>query len=378
MTVIISKLLAAALACSGQQNHELHPDAPRSSDLSARMERPIVQDPPSPEQVTEPSQPAPQLKNAFNPQISLVTDFRYNAINSDKSERKRAFLKEAELGFAADVDPFLKAEAYIAFADEDGESVTEVEEAFGKYTNLGKGLSAKFGKIAGAIGRVQRNHADQLNWMDYPLMVQDQLGEEGLRAGGGSLSYLLPGDRFHEFTLEVLDGKDKGIFAGSNAGSPVVIGAYRTFFDFNEDTSAQFGMSYAAGPSPIKNERSDLIAAEFTYKWQPGTSGRSLVFETEGYWGKQGGDSKRRTGAFAALTYEVKPRLFLTTKYDYSEVPGGSDIRKGVSFGATLKVTEFHYWRAEFQRIESNFAAAKNVLNLQFQWVIGAHPAHKY
>ena len=134
----------------------------------------------------------------------------------------------------------------------------------------------------------------------------------------------------------------------------------------------------ANGPSPASGQRSELVALEFTYKWVPGTVGRSLNFEAEGYWGKQGGDPDRKFGGFAALTYELRPRLFTYAKYDYSEIPGGSDVRKGWNLGATLKVTEFHNWRVEFQRIESNFASTRNVLNLRFQWVIGAHPAHKY
>jgi hypothetical protein len=337
---------------------------------------------PAPAPVPQDPAPTPastqQNKNFFNPQISLVTDFRWTALDSDNTVRKRAFLKEAELGLAADVDPFLKAEAYISFADEDGETVTDVEEAFARYTNLGPGLSAKVGKIAAAIGRVQRNHADQLNWLDYPFMVQDFLGEEGLRAGGASVSYLFPGDRFNEITLEALDAPSEALFSRAHAGSPVFVGAYRTFFDFSEDASAQVGLSYANGPSEITNRRSDLIAAEFTYKWVPGTPGRSLNFETEGYWGKAGGDSKRKFGGFAALTYQLRPRIFGYVKYDYSEVPNSTDIRKGWTIGSTLQVTEFHHWRVEFQHIQSNFAANRNVLNFQFQWLIGAHPAHKY
>lgn len=369
MTIFIGKTIAAALATAPLAPASLSQDGPLVTPATT-----LNQDAP-PAEGTASGQ---QNKNAFNPQISLVTDFRWNAVDSEKSQRKRAFLKEAELGFASDVDPFIRAEAYVAFADEDGETVAEVEEAFGRYDSLAPGLSAKFGKIGAAIGRVQRNHADQLNWLDYPLMVEDFLGEEGLRAGGGSLSYLLPGERFHEFTLEALDSHDKGIFAGGNAGAPVVVGAYRTFFDFSADSSAQLGFSYANGPSPIVGSRSDLIAAEFTYKWQPGTPGRSMVFEAEGYWGKQGGASDRKFGGFAAVTYEVRPRLFAYAKYDYSEIPGTSDLHKGWSLGATLKVTEFHHWRAEFQHLDSNFEPARNRLNLQFQWIIGAHPAHKY
>lgn len=324
--------------------------------------------------------PAPQNKNAFNPQISLVTDFRWNAVDSDREVRKRAFLKEAELGLAADVDPFLRAEAYFSFADEDGETHAEVEEAFARYGNLGRGLSAKFGKFAAAIGRVQRNHPDQLNWLDYPFMVRDVLGDEGMRAGGVSLSYLFPGDRFNEITLEAFDSHDIGIFAGANAGAPTFVGAYRTFFDFGEDASAQLGFSYATGPAKAEEEgkRSQLFATEVTYKWRPGGSGRSLDFEAEAFWARPGGVDRTSFGAFAAVTTEVRPRLFAYAKYDYSEVPGTDDIRRGWSIGATLKVSEFHHWRAEFQRIESNFAQARNLLTIQFQWAIGAHPAHRY
>ncbi|HRI44056.1 MAG TPA: hypothetical protein PLL78_03945 [Fimbriimonadaceae bacterium] len=324
--------------------------------------------------------PTPRNKSTFDPEISLVTDFRWNAIDSDRAGRKRVFLREAELGLAADVDPFLRAEATIAFADEDGETHAEVEEAFGRYNNLGRGLSARFGKFAAAIGRVQRNHADQLNWLDYPLMVQDVLGDEGLRAGGVSFSYLFPGDRFNEITLEAFDSHDLGIFAGANAGAPTFVGAYRTFFDFGADASAQVGFSYANGPSSSEEERkrSQLFAAEVTYKLRPGGQGSSLDFEGEAFWARPGGIHETSFGAFAAVTIELRPRLHAYVKYDYSEVPGTDDIRRAWSLGATLKVTEFHHWRAEFQRIESNFAPARNLLNLQFQWAIGAHPAHRY
>lgn len=326
----------------------------------------------------QPAQPAQLSLNAFNPQISVVTDFRWNAIDDDPGADKRAYLKEAELGLAADVDPFLRAEAYIAFADEDGETVAEVEEAFGTYSKLGRGLSAKFGKIAAAIGRVQRNHADQQNWLDFPFVIQDMLGEEGLRAGGASLSYLVPGERFHEFTLEGFDAPDGNLFSSAHGGSPLWVGHYRTFFDFTEDASAQLGATYANGPSFGSSTRSQMYGVDLTYKWQPGTPGKSLVAEAEGYWGRPGGTGDTAFGGFAALTYQVRPRWFATAKVDYSEIPGTADIRRAWSLGATLKVTEFHHWRAEFQSIASNFAPTRNVLNVQFQWLIGAHPAHKY
>jgi hypothetical protein len=357
-----TKAIAAAIAAGAISPHEPQTAPPPAQDDSAAQGAASGQ----------------QSKNFFNPQISLVTDFRWNAMNSDRSVRKRAFLKEAELALAADVDPYLRAEAYIAFADEDGEKVAEVEEAFGRYNNLGRGLSAKFGKIAAAIGRVQRNHVDQLNWLDFPLVTQDFLGEEGLRGGGASVSYLFPGDRFNEITIEGMDAPDEGIFGGAHAANPVFIGHYRTFFDFSEDKSAQLGLSFASGGNSGAR-RAQVYGVDTTYKWQPGTPGKSLTFEGEAFWAKPGEPgSETAFGSFAAVTYQFRPRLFGYVKYDYSEVPGTSDIHQGLTLGATLKVTEFHHWRAEFQRINSNFERDRSVLNLQFQWIIGAHPAHKY
>ena len=61
-----------------------------------------------------------------------------------------------------------------------------------------------------------------------------------------------------------------------------------------------------------------------------------------------------------------------------TEIPGTSNKHQAWLAGITLKVTEFEHWRLEFERINSNFEKDRNVLTLQFQWIIGAHPAHKY
>jgi hypothetical protein len=367
-------IVAVAMAMSSataEPTKSSSPEKPKRWALKVNQD-PVT--PPSPQ-----AEPAKANPNFFNPQISLVTDFRAILGGNIPNDDKTADLKEAELGFAADVDPFLRAEAYIAVAKEEGESKIEVEEAFGRYSNLGRGLSAKFGKIAAAIGRVQRNHADQLSWLDYPLVVQDFLGEEGFRAGGASVSYLLPGDKYHEFTLEGLDGRETPLFKGSKSTTPTWVGHYRTFFDFGENASLLLGASYANGPSASSDKKANMYGADLTYKWHPGTTGKSAQFEAEAYWadpGIPGADTA--FGAFAALTYEIRPRLHLTAKYDYSEIPGTPDIHSGVSFGATLKVTEFHHWRAEWKTIGSNFDKTRNVFTVQFQWAIGAHPAHKY
>jgi hypothetical protein len=72
------------------------------------------------------------------------------------------------------------------------------------------------------------------------------------------------------------------------------------------------------------------------------------------------------------------PLWFGTMKADYSELPGASDIRRGIGLGVAYKATEFQHLRLEWQRISSSFAPNGNLITLQFQYLIGKHPAHKY
>lgn len=363
MHLVITKSVLAAMSAVA---HSSSPLPPQEVPTTPQTEPPAV------------TAPAAPSSTSFNPQVSLILDFRSPLYDSDKSQPRKSLLNEAELGLAADIDPFLRGYAFLSFHTENGEEVAAAEEAYAQYTNLGRGFSAKFGRIAGAIGRVGRNHVDQLNYLDYPMVVQDFLGEEGLRCGGGSISYLVPGDHFHEFTLEALTPDDGNLFVGSNTSKPVIIGHYRTFVDFSEDTSTQLGASFASGPG-AGGRQSTLYGADMAMKWQPGTRGRSATIESEAYWGKPGiPGATTAFGAFVSATYQLNATLFGTVKYDDSDVPGSSDHRQGWSVGLTLKPTEFEHWRVEYQTISSNFSARRSTLTLQFQVVMGAHPAHKY
>jgi hypothetical protein len=320
-----------------------------------------------------PGQIPPQGQTAFNPAISVVGDFGGALWSKDGDQRLR--LREMEVAFAADVDPFLRVEAFAAIHDEEGESVTEVEEAFGIYSNLGKGFQAKFGKIAGAIGRANRFHRDELVYIEYPLVIKTYLGEEGLRAPGGSLSYLFPGRQFHEITLEALDPMESPFFTTEGTKKPLYVARYRTFFDFTEDWSAQIGASYVDGP--FDSSRTRLFGVDFAGRWTPGTAWRSALIEGEAYWLKVGGTGETVFGGFLGAQYQIIPRWFLAGRWDTVELPGGG-TRQGYTLGLTLKVTEFEHWRLEYENFSGAGEPRTQRVNFQFQWVLGPHPIHKY
>jgi hypothetical protein len=322
---------------------------------------------------------APQTQNAFNPDLSVVFNFGARLADSIGASGRRAALREIELGIAGDVDPFMRTEAYIAFAkplDED-EGEVEVEEAFGAYTGLSRGSEIRVGKLAGALGRVNRNHLDQLDFFEYPFVVTQVFGEEGVRAPGVSWAYLFPGERFNEITIEALVPEDGPLFTGSDTGKPVLIGHYRTFFDFTSDWSAQLGASYGTGP--MDGGTSNVYGADFVAKYRPEGTGRAIVLESEAYWYEAGAPgSTLRHGHFASVACQLSNRLWLGARYDKVQLPDGSDTLRAYTGGLTYKLTEFQLARLEFQHQDWRFADSRNQIVLQVQWLIGPHRAHKY
>jgi hypothetical protein len=352
--------------------------------VAAALAGPAAQDPEPP---TPEPEPVVQARPLSNIQMSIVFDTRAVLAHPDRDER-HVRINEIEFGFASEVDPFWTAEAYIALhrhhhhekegKEEAEEYAIEIEEAFARYGGFGRGLDGKLGKFKAAIGRTNRNHPDQYEFLDLPFVLADTLGEEGLSAPGASISYLMPTNRFNELTFEVLDPDDGPLFSGARLDDPVFVAHYRTFFEFSADVSAQLGASYANGPT-LEGDRSHLYGVDWVMKNQPGTRGNSWILEAEAYGTDSGLPGAGSTlGAYGAFTYEFMPRWFGTLKADYSELPGTSDVRRGIGLGATYKATEFQHLRLEWQRITSNFEGSHNVLTLQFQYLIGKHPAHKY
>lgn len=357
-----------------------------AAGVAIAMGHAALQEPETP--TPEPDPPA-RTGVLSNIEMAMVFDLRGVLRHPDPDERHFR-VNEVEFGFKSEVDPFWTAEAYIALhrhheAHEEGkgkghgeEYEIEIEEAFARYGGFGHGIDGKLGKFKAAVGRLNRNHRDQYEFLDIPFVLADTLGEEGLAAPGVSVSYLMPSNRFNEITLELLDPEDGPLFSGARLDDPLFVAHYRTFFDFNPDLSAQLGFSYANGPTEDA-DRSQLFGVDWVMKYQPGMRGRSWVLEAEAYGSDSGVPGAGSTfGAFGAFTYEFIPRWFGTLKADYSELPGTSDIRRAVGLGVAYKATEFQHLRLEWQRVSSNFDDSHNLLTFQFQYLIGSHPAHKY
>src|SRR6185295_14396952 len=97
-------------------------------------------------------------------------------------------LHEAEVSYQAIVDPYARADFFLAASPEG----LEVEEGFLTFTSLPGGLLMKVGKMKAQFGKVNTMHSHTLPWVDAPLPMQNLLGgEEGLNDSGVSISKLI-------------------------------------------------------------------------------------------------------------------------------------------------------------------------------------------
>lgn len=118
-------------------------------------------------------------------------------------------LRHLELMLSTDVDPYFKAWAIVAVAEEGA----ELEEAVFQTTSLPYGLQLKGGKFFSDFSRLNAQHPHEWNFGDAPLIHRLLLGDHGLNEKGLQLSWLAPTPFFLTLGIEALQGENENLFA---------------------------------------------------------------------------------------------------------------------------------------------------------------------
>lgn len=136
--------------------------------------------------------------NALNPGITAFGDIvgQVGLADGAVMPGSTMYLRSLELQLRADVDPYAKADAVIAWEQEapplqggPGEGFgSEPEEAYLDLVALPWRLSAKVGKFRQPFGIMNRMHPHDLPWTDAPEL----LGEEGYNDTGAVVNWILP------------------------------------------------------------------------------------------------------------------------------------------------------------------------------------------
>ncbi len=340
--------------------------------------------------------PAPEYAastaKALNPDIGVIGNFLGAAGRSgggsDSLAPFPAFtLQESEASFQAVVDPFARADFFLAV----GEKGIEVEEGYITFPTVPGGLLVKAGKMRASFGRLNTFHNHTLPWVDRPLVMFNLLGgatddpDTGIKDAGVSVSRLLPiGGLFVEATGELFRGDSGSLFSSTKREDVSAVAHLRAYGDFSESANLEIGGSYARGHNDQGSAYlTQLLGTDVTLRWRPLRRAiyHSFAGRAELVWSRreQPSGTQDAFGGFLSADYRLGRRWFLGGRYDWSARAREADVSdRGFSLVATYWPSEFTQLRGQYRRTRFGDGPTANEFLFQTLFTIGAHGAHPF
>lgn len=340
----------------------------------------------------------------FNPDTSvnfLGLMQHGTGVSNDRTspDHNGILLQEAELQFFADVDPYLRANALLSIAQEDGGTGYGIdpEEVFLETIDLPV-VTLRAGKMKLALGKHNTLHTHAFPFIDAPLVNQRLLGDEGLNETGVSAAALLPFAWFSEFTLQGFSETNEDLFSISGASPSDVppsgrVGGlmnWRNLWDLSDDLTYELA-AYGTRGKNAMNAFSTVWGADSIFKWRPSEGGKyhALVWASEYLNGNRrglvdgtSGENIARLGGWASwLQYQFAERWWIQARAEKAGTPHSDALPTSRKYSALLGFfpSEFSGFRLQYDRQkDSDRERTDHTLALQFNVTIGAHPAHSY
>src|SRR5437763_1531245 len=333
--------------------------------------------------------------------------------------------RNIELAFDGAVDPYFEGFANIVFKlDNHNETEVEVEEAFLQTTNLPLNLQLKGGQFFAAFGRINPTHPHTWDFADDPLVHGRFLGPDGLRGVGAQLSWTLPTPWYSQLIFAAQNGRgntgfsfrnpgDDGIFFGRETTDRelrglqdfVWIPRWENSVDLSPTQVVLAGVSGAFGSNETgANARTQIYGADFLYKWKSANAEGGFPFvkwQTEVMYRRfEAGRGMNESfpvaetfhdwGMYSQVLWGFKKGWVGGIRGDYLGMEDSRftddferQSRSRMSANLTWYPTEFSKIRLQYNHdfLEENFFLAGRDVDsvfLQFEFILGAHGAHKF
>jgi len=289
----------------------------------------------------------------------------------DQTNKPAFAFEELELAFQAVVDPYARADIFVAFSDEGA----EIEEAFVTTLALPAGLQLEAGKFFAPFGRLNQTHPHVWEFVDAPL-AQRLLAEESLGGAGLSVAWLAPLPWFAELHLA---GQST---APGEEDEPRLTGVARLaqFFPLAETATLGVGLS-AARRDEARSQFRDLAGGDVYLKWRPLASRSYVTFSGELYGrrfvGVEDVSEDFDTGYWAQVFGRFGPYAGAGVRWEQAPLDeGGDEERLSALFG--WFPSEFQRLRLQvsYDRLPGGEDGVSGLVQVEFG--IGAHGAHPF
>jgi hypothetical protein len=334
----------------------------------------------------------------------------------DPAQRGFTF-QNGEVVLDGAVDPYFRGQANIVLQiTPDGGTTIELEEAYATTSSLPHNLQVKIGQYFTEFGRINPTHPHTWDFVDQPLVNGRMFGGDGLRSLGVRLSWLMPTPFYSEILFGVQNGHGETATSfGSTAGEtqfgrPLDPGQVRSFsdflyvprydasFDVGDTQTVVVGASGAFGPNGTGSAADTAIGGvDFFWKWKSARAQKGFPFV------KVQAEAMARSydaaatpllpettfhdhGAYAQVVWGIKPMWTVGARYDRVGGDVGDDPtdprfapRQRAALEGTWYPTEYSKLRVQYAYDDrgGGFKDANSVW-LQFEFLLGAHAAHKF
>jgi hypothetical protein len=364
------------------------------------------------EKAPAPAAPASFSLQSLNPDLSFVADFALAGFSTDEplqagghDPQKNGFnLQQLELSVSASVDPYLRFDSNIVFA----QFGVEIEEAYATTLALPYGLQVRAGQFLTRFGRLNNTHPHAWTFVDQPFAIGRIFGGEGNRGLGVETSWLAPTPWYVELVGSATDATGEGtarsFYGATDLGvygprDLQLTGAAKQFFELSDDLSLAWGLSFATGPNPTgHSNHTDVYGTDVYLKYRPLSDGGNptiLSLQTELLYRRRQipGDVLSDASGYAQVFWRFEQRWGVAGRYELGSPAYGLDGKRatdpldafwtGDRHRASANVT---FWPTEFSRLR--LQASTDVLAWQdkpnyavflaFDVGVGAHGAHAF
>lgn len=344
----------------------------------------------------------------------------------DHDPQQRGFnARNLELALDGAVDPYFQGFANIVFKlDNDNATEVEVEEAFMQTTDLPWGLQLKGGQFFADFGRINPTHPHTWDFADDPLVHGLFLGPDGLRGVGAQISWTVPTSWYSQLIFGVQNGRGGTGFSFRNPGEDgtfygrlttdreirglqdfVYIPRWENSFDLSPTQTVLVGVSGAFGSNETgANTRTQIYGADLLYKWKSSHAEGGFPFvkwQTEAMYRRfeagRGVDQSfpvaetfHDWGMYSQVVWGFQKGWTAGLRGDYLHMQDSAftddflrQSRSRISGDLTWYPTEFSKIRLQYNHDflgADDFFAEREAdsLFLQFEFILGAHGAHKF
>jgi hypothetical protein len=344
----------------------------------------------------------------------------------DHDPQQRGFnARNAEIALDGAVDPYFEGFANIVLKlDNNNETSIELEEAFMQTTSLPFGLQLKGGQFFVAFGRLNPTHPHTWDFADAPLVNGRLLGADGLRGVGAQLSWTLPLPWYSQMNFGVQNGRGGTAFSFRNPGDNgtffgrlttdrearglqdfLYVPRWENSANLSDTQTVLGGVSGAFGSNDTgAHSRTQIYGADLLYKWKSARAEGGFPFvkwQTEAMYRRfEAGRGIDQTfpvaetfhdwGIYSQVLWGFKKGWVAGIRGDYLHMQESQftddderQTRSRVAVNLTWYPTEFSKLRLQYNHDfleENEFLAARDVDSVffQFEFILGAHGAHKF